>query len=163
MFPTYEVEMRLDVKVPMRDGVNLSADIYLPRVDGPFPTILIRTPYSNNSDNLIQKARAAANIGYACVIQDTRGRWDSDGDFYALQGEGEDSFDTQEWVGQQPWCNGKIGTTGGSYLGWVQLHGAPLQSQYLTCMSPQIICNSFYHGLARGGAFQINVGMTWGM
>ena len=69
----YDVDMRLDVKTPMRDGVELSADIYLPRGEGSFPTVLMRTPYSNNVENMIEKGRRLANSGYACVIQDCRG------------------------------------------------------------------------------------------
>ena len=69
----FVVEMRLDVKVSMRDGVDLSADIYMPTSDGPFPAVLMRTPYSNNADSLIERARNLANVGYACVIQDVRG------------------------------------------------------------------------------------------
>ncbi|MDP6065006.1 MAG: CocE/NonD family hydrolase, partial [SAR202 cluster bacterium] len=71
--PSYEVDMRLNVKVPMRDGVELSADLYLPRASGTFPTVLMRTPYSNNMDVTIERARVLANDGYACVIQDIRG------------------------------------------------------------------------------------------
>ena len=78
--------------------------------------MLIRTPYSNNNDRLIEQGRRLAASGYACVIQDCRGRWDSDGEFYPLR-EAEDGYDTQEWVGLQPWCNGKLGTVGASYLG----------------------------------------------
>ena len=66
--------MQLDVKVPMRDGTNLSADIYLPDSDAPVPTVLMRTPYSNNMEAMIEKGRRMANAGYACVIQDCRGR-----------------------------------------------------------------------------------------
>ena len=103
----YAVEMCFGVQVPMRDGVNLSTDIYLPQADGPFPTILVRTPYSNNTEPLVARARALANSGYACVLQDTRGRYDSGGDYYPLQGEGADGYDTQEWIGTQVWSNGR--------------------------------------------------------
>ena len=108
----FAVEMRFGVQVPMRDGVHLSTDIYLPKTNGPFPTILIRTPYSNHTDPLIARARALANNGYAVALQDTRGRWDSGGDYYPLQGEGVDGYDTQEWIGRQPWSNGKAGMMG---------------------------------------------------
>ena len=159
----YTVAMQLDVKVPMRDGVNLSADIYLPQADGPFPTVLMRTPYSNNMDAMIEKARRLANVGYVCVVQDCRGRWDSDGEYYPFR-EGEDGYDTQEWIGRQPWSNGKIGMAGGSYLGAVQWQSAPHRSQYLTCMAPRVICCDYFTGLVYpGGAFQLNVMMTWGM
>ena len=95
MTTNYDVEMRLDIQVPMRDRVNLSADIYLPKTHGKFSTVLMRTPYSNNADAMVEKARRLANNGYACVIQDCRGRWDSEGDYYPFR-EGEDGHDTQE-------------------------------------------------------------------
>ncbi len=159
----YAVDMRLDVKVPMRDGVELSADIYLPRRPGSFPTVLMRTPYDNNTEPNIEKGRRLANQGYACVIQDVRGRWDSGGDYYPFR-EGEDGHDTQEWIGNQEWSTGKIGMAGGSYVGLVQWQSAPHRSQFLTCMAPRVICADFYSGLVYpGGAFQLNVLMTWGM
>jgi putative CocE/NonD family hydrolase len=163
MSTNYAVDMSLNVKVPMRDGVDLSADIYLPRAEGSFPTVLMRTPYSNNMDTMIEKGRLLANAGYVCVIQDCRGRWDSDGDYYPFR-EGADGYDTQEWIGQQAWSDGKIGMAGGSYVGAVQWQSAPHRSQYLTCMAPRVICCDYYTGLVYpGGAFQLNVLMTWGM
>ena len=159
----YQIAMRLDVKVPMRDGVALSADLYLPRAAGPVPTILIRTPYSNNTGPLIEQGRRLAANGYACVLQDCRGRWDSDGDFYPFR-EAADGHDTQQWIGRQPWSNGKIGMAGGSYLGLVQWASAPRRSQYLTCLAPRVIGCDFHGGLVYpGGAFQLNVMLTWGM
>ena len=158
------VSMELDVKVPMRDGVRLSADLYLPDILGPHPVVLIRTPYDNNGAALIEKGRRLANSGYACVIQDCRGRWDSEGEYYAFHQEGPDGYDTQEWAGRQPWSNGKIGMSGGSYLGAVQWQSAPHRSPFLTCMAPRVICCDYYDGLVYpGGAFQLNVLMTWGM
>jgi uncharacterized protein len=159
----YDVTMQLDVKVPMRDGVTLSADMYLPNAQAQFPTVLIRTPYSNNIESMIEKGRRLAGAGYACVIQDCRGRWDSDGEYYPFR-EGEDGYDTQEWIGRQPWSNGKIGMAGGSYVGTVQWQSAPHRSKFLTCMAPRVICCDYYSGLVfPGGAFQLNVLMTWGM
>ena len=164
MQPTYDVEMRLNVKTPMRDGVDLSSDIYLPRAPGKFPTVLIRTPYSNNMESMIEKGRMLANNGYVCVIQDVRGRWDSDGEHYPFFNHGEDGYDTQEWVGKQAWSNGKVGMAGGSYVGWVQWQSAPHRSQFLKCIAPRVICCDAYSGLVHpGGAFQLGVMMTWGM
>ena len=163
MLTNYDVEMRLDVKVPTRDGVNLSADIYLPRAQGKFPTVLMRTPYDNNTDLMIDKGRRLANNGYACVIEDCRGRWDSDGEYYPFH-EGPDGYDTQEWIGEQEWSSGKIGMAGGSYGGLVQWQSAPHRSEFLTCIAPRVICCDFFSGLVYpGGAFQLNVLMTWGM
>jgi hypothetical protein len=164
MVENFAVEMRLDVKVPMRDGVELSADIYLPQAEGPFPVVLMRTPYSNNVDAVIEKARSLANGGYACMVQDVRGRWDSQGEYYAFHQEVDDGFDTQEWTGQQDWCDGNIGMAGGSYGGCVQWLSAPLQNKYLKAMVPRVMCTDYYQGLMHpGGAFQLNVMMTWGM
>ena len=164
MQPNYEVDMRLNVRTPMRDGVELSSDIYLPRASGRFPTVLMRTPYDNNTAPMIEKGIRLANHGYACVIQDVRGRWDSDGTHYALFGHGEDGFDTQEWIGRQPWSDGNIGMAGGSYLGWVQWQSAPHRSEFLKCIAPRVMCADLYSGLIRpGGAFQLNVALSWGM
>jgi putative CocE/NonD family hydrolase len=164
MAEAYAVRMLTDVPVPMRDGIHLSADVYLPEAHGPFPVVLMRTPYDNNQDALIQKGRRLANAGYACVVQDCRGRFDSGGEYYPFAGEAADGFDTQEWIGQQPWSNGRIGTAGGSYLGLVQWQSAPLRSRYLTCMAPRVICNDFFSGLVYpGGALQLGVLMTWGL
>lgn len=160
----YSVRTLTHVPVPMRDGVRLSADVYLPDGDGPFPTVLIRTPYQNNTDVLIQKGRRLANRGYACVIQDCRGRFDSEGEYYPFVADAEDGFDTQEWVGRQPWSNGRIGMAGSSYLGWVQWTSAVLGSQFLTCLAPRVMAPDLFSSLHYpGGAFMLNVLMTWGM
>ena len=160
----YDVEMRLNIPTPMRDGVNLSSDIYLPRTKGSFPTVLMRTPYSNNMEPIIEKARSLANKGYVCVAQDVRGRWDSDGTHTPFHHHAEDGYDTQEWIGGQEWSNGKIGMAGASYLGLVQWQSAPERSAFLSCLAPRVICGDFYSGLLYpGGAFQLNVALTWGM
>ena len=83
--------MQLDVRVPMHDGVELSVDIYRPEATGTFPAVLNRTPYSNNIDPLITSARRLASQGYVCVLQDCRGRWDSDGAYYPFR-EGPDGY-----------------------------------------------------------------------
>ena len=109
MGENFGVRTLQDVKVPMRDGVRLSADVYLPDAPGPFPTVLMRTPYDNNTVANVEKGRRLANNGYAYVVQDCRGRFDSDGVYYPFHEEGPDGFDTQEWIGRQEWSNGKIG------------------------------------------------------
>ena len=160
----YDVDHRLHIPVRMRDGVHLSTDLYLPRADGPFPTVLVRTPYSNNIEDLIRKAQRWANLGYACVAQDVRGRWDSEGDYRPFFNEAEDGYDTQQWIGQQPWSNGRIGMSGGSYLAAVQWLSAPLGSPYLHCLVPRVMCNNYFQELVfPGGAFHLNVAATWGM
>ena len=136
----FGVQTLIDVKVPMRDGVKLSTDIYLPKTAGPFPTVLVRTPYDNSTDNHAQNGQRYAQKGYAFVVQDLRGRFDSEGgDYYPYFHEAEDGFDAQEWIGKQSWSNGRIGTSGGSDLGLTQWICAPLRSEYLTCMVPRVI------------------------
>jgi uncharacterized protein len=163
MQPNHGVEMRLDLRVPARDGVGLSTDLYLPVGLGRVPTVLLRTPYGNNTDALVEKGRRLASQGYACAIQDVRGRWDSEGTYYPFR-EGPDGFDTQEWIGGQEWSDGRIGTAGGSYVGTTQLQSAPYRSPFLRCMAPRVICADYYSGLVwPGGAFQLNVMATWGM
>ena len=114
---------------PMRDGVQLAANILLPKEAGPFPVILVRTPYGK-ADEKSGEAKFYAAAGYAMVAQDCRGRGSSQGEWDPFRHEGEDGFDTQEWVGRQPWCNGRIGTSGGSCVGWTQWAAAPRGSHY---------------------------------
>ena len=149
------VRTALDVKIPMRDGVQTSADIYFPEGDGPFPVILVRTPYDNMS--LVEKGLIYASHGYVYVAQDNRGRYDSEGEFYPWHQEVEDGYDTRKWIAQQPWCNGKIGTVGGSYLGMVQWLGVLESSDYLTAMMPSVtpIDGWIWGNQYVGGAYQL--------
>ena len=98
----YRVKMDFNVRVPMRDGVTLSADIYRPDTAGRFPVIVVRTPYDNGTAaNLITGKRWAAR-GFVYLVQDVRGRGDSDGEFYPLVNEAKDGYDTIEWAAAQP-------------------------------------------------------------
>ncbi|MFT5030290.1 MAG: putative CocE/NonD family hydrolase [Candidatus Binatia bacterium] len=150
-----------NVMLPMRDGTQLAANIFRPKGEGKFPAILIRTPYGKGDKNHGQ-ARAYASQGYVMVVQDCRGRGDSKGEWDPFRYDVEDGFDTQEWVGAQPWCNGSIGTTGGSYVGWTQWASAPNASKHLKAMSPIVpFCNA-YDLAYDGGAFQWSLLMSWG-
>ena len=153
----------VDVKVPMRDGVALSADIFLPPQAAPAPTVLMRTPYGNNTDLMIEKGRKLASRGYAAVIQDVRGRWDSDGSYYPVKNEADDGHDTVEWVAEQPWSTGKIGMAGGSYLGITQWTAAWRGTPHLTSIVPRVAPCDFYDSPGyTQGALQIGVLATWG-
>src|ERR1035437_4474097 len=107
-----------EVDVPMRDGLKLKADLYLPEGGGTLPVLLERTPYNKRSCKNPQ-AIYFAERGYAVLIQDVRGRFRSPGEFSHFLDEGwgqrQDGYDTVEWAGTQPWCDGKVGTTGLSY------------------------------------------------
>jgi uncharacterized protein len=103
----------------MRDGVNLMADVYRPAEGGPYPVILIRIPYDKTqAENVIYSHPAwYASKGYIVVSQDTRGRYQSDGEWYPFRYESEDGFDTIEWAAKLPNSTGKVGMYGFSYGG----------------------------------------------
>ena len=130
----YAVKMEYDQRVPMRDGRTLSADVYRPDAPGRFPVILVRTPYDNATAGYAARGMFWASHGYAYVVQDVRGRGESDGEFYPFIYEAEDGYDTQTWCGEQSWSSGKVGTTGGSYLGWTQVYAAGLENPHLAAM-----------------------------
>ena len=161
--PTYRVKMEHNVPIPMRDGVTLSADIYRPAAEGEFPVILVRTPYSNNTLASVEQSKFFAERGYVHVQVDVRGRYDSEGTFYAFRHEPDDGFDTDEWLGQQPWSNGKIGTMGGSYVGFTQMTQAIRGSRYLVTMAPTVTTLNIYgNWIYTGGAFQYGFALPWG-
>ena len=120
----------------MRDGVELSTDVYQPPEGGPFPALLLRTIYNNQDAHFIEWARRFLEHGYAVVMQDCRGRHDSDGVWEPYVREADDGYDTQEWIGRQDWCDGNVGTFGSSYLGFTQTQTAPLASRYLKGLVP---------------------------
>jgi uncharacterized protein len=145
------VERRTDVSVPMRDGVELRADILLPSTEGKFPALIYRTPYGKHLALKEYKTfEKAVARGYAVVVQDVRGRYASDGEFVAYQNEGRDGYDTIEWVAKQPWCDGNVGTFGLSYPGAVQWLAAVENPPHLKAMVPAMTFatprNFFYSG-----------------
>lgn len=161
---TYDLQKRFDVPVTMRDGITLSTDIYIPNGSGPFPTLLTRTPYDNSVDQYVDMAKFYTGQGYAYVIQDCRGRYDSGGVFYAWFNEANDGYDTQEWIGQQAWCNGKIGTLGASYDGFTQWASAPFRSRYLKTMIPRVMHSDTWRETHYfGGAFALTLALYWGL
>ena len=116
-----------DLKVPMRDGINLAANVYLPEGDGPFPLVLVRTPYIKDLAMRMKHAQPFVQAGYSIVHMDVRGRGNSEGVFNPYFQEIEDGYDSLEWCGAQAWSTGKVGTYGGSYEGWTQIYPTRLQ------------------------------------
>ncbi len=108
-----EVESKI-IKIPMRDGINLTADLFLPEDNVTLPVILVRTPYGKHQHK--SEGEFWASNGYAVVIQDTRGKWDSEGEFSPFVNELDDGLATLDWISEQSWCNGDIGMWGSSYL-----------------------------------------------
>ena len=101
----------------MRDGVELSADVYRPDAAGRFPVIINRTPYTKTSAGTLTLAKYFVSHGYVFVAMDVRGRGDSDGKFAPYVNDGQDGYDAIEWCAVQEWATGKVGTVGGSYNG----------------------------------------------
>ncbi|HVP13863.1 MAG TPA: CocE/NonD family hydrolase [Phycisphaerae bacterium] len=123
--PKHSVKPWLDLKCPMADGVRLSTDVYLPEGPGPWPTILIRTPYNNNDAvKKVPLAREFASNSYAVAIQDVRGRYDSEGEWEPFFHEREDGLAAQAWLAKQDFCNGRIALYGRSYEGYCVWMGA---------------------------------------
>ncbi len=165
VFLSADMEARYNVKVPMRDGVNLSADIYFPRgAKGPFPVILGRTPYNNTTEESIESAVFYPQHGYVFVAQDVRGKNDSEGDFYAFANEFEDGHDTVEWIGAQPWCDGNVGMVGASYVGNVQWQAAVMGSKYLKTIVPRVIGHNMHEANRYiGGALHLSIAAMWAL
>lgn len=132
-----DVQIEFGVRVPMRDGVELSADIYHPQspISNPqSPVLLLRTPYVKASQSNVDVARYFAKNGYVVVFMDVRGRGDSDGEFVPYRNEGRDGYDAVEWCAAQAWSSGKVATMGSSYLGAIQWLTALEQPPHLVTM-----------------------------
>ena len=153
---------KIGVMVPMRDGVHLATDIYLPNSSGRFPVLLARTPYGRNMFGMISViVKTIIANGYALVIQDVRGRFGSEGAFYPFKMEGPDGYDTVEWLARQPWCNGKVGMFGPSYLGLVQLQAAAEDPPHLIAIAPGVAPSGFVETAGGGGALQQSLIQGW--
>ena len=158
----FEVDVRTEVMIPMRDGVELSANIFLPKAEGKYPVILIRSPYGKgnekNGDGLFYAGR-----GYVVVSQDCRGKGSSQGDWEPFANERYDGVDTQKWLLNQPWCNGSIGTAGGSYVGFTQWISAPNAGDHLKAMFPVVpLVDTYGDGVYIDGALNLALMMGWG-
>jgi len=156
------VEVRTEVKIPMRDGVELSANIFLPKTEGKYPVILIRSPYGKGDakygDGLFYAGR-----GYVVVSQDCRGKGSSQGAWEPFANERNDGKDTQKWLLAQSWCNGSIGTAGGSYVGFTQWISAPNAGDHLKAMFPVVpLVDTYGDGVYIDGALNLALMMGWG-
>lgn len=132
--PRFTTRIDFNQRVPMADGVTLSADVYRPNDNGRHPVVLMRTPYLKTGDPMLKRGRYFAERGYCFVAMDVRGRGDSDGLFVPYRNDGRDGYDTIEWCATQPWSDGNIGTLGGSYSGRIQWLTAILQPPHLRAM-----------------------------
>jgi putative CocE/NonD family hydrolase len=146
----------------MRDGVRLAADVVLPAPPdrtGPLPALLTRTPYGRQ--RFLADARFLAGHGYAVVLQDVRGRYDSDGEWYPFRNEGPDGFDAIEWVARQPWCTGAVGMFGGSYGGWTQWIAARERPPHLGAMASTAAGGQWLREFPYDGGMLSLVALGW--
>lgn len=177
----YESLLLETMMVPMRDGVRLATDVHVPARDGqplpgPWPVLLERTPYGRNRPSRSERsaaepdaAKSRAEVaeifvrrGYAVVYQDKRGRYDSEGEYVKYLSDSDDGFDTCEWILQQEWCNGRIGTKGLSYAAHTQAALASVGAPGIAAMFVDSggFSNSYQGGIRQGGAFELKQA-TW--
>lgn len=154
-----------EIETPMRDGVILRAHLHLPEGCERPPVILVRVPYGRSTPAMgyAQLGRFWARKGYACVVQDVRGKFSSDGAFEPMVNERNDGFDTVEWVSRQPWCNGRVGMWGESYYGFTSLAAAVEQPPALACIAPGDIATDRRNIWFRQGAFALNTNGAWAL
>ncbi|MCA9100422.1 MAG: CocE/NonD family hydrolase [Planctomycetales bacterium] len=152
--------------VPMKDGIRLATDVYLPPgAEPPFPTILARSPYGRGQGEGV--ARRFCDRGYAFVLQDLRGRFGSEGDDVVIFGndgwrEHTDGHDTLAWIAAQPWSDGKVATWGGSALGVTQNMLAPGASDHLQAQHVEVAFSDMYgQGTYQGGVWRKALIETW--
>jgi putative CocE/NonD family hydrolase len=170
--PLHPVRVEPSVMIPMRDGVRLSTDLYMPEGAGErLPTILMRTPYSKTglSGRFKKYSTMFASQGYVVAVQDKRGRYESEGTYIVQGGDADDGYDSVDWLSKQPWSNGRVGMYGCSYMGDVQIIGAQRRHPALKAMIPQAAGSSIgsaggqykYFGARFGGAIAFAQNLSW--
>ena len=155
-------DLELDVKIEMRDGTLLNAEVWRP-TDGaaPVPAILIRSPYPDPVARASLDPVRAVRMGIAVVVQQMRGTGRSDGTFEPWIDEAEDGADTIAWCAEQPWCSGEVATMGFSYLAHAQLYAAGEKPPALKAMVLEVVPSDAYELTYVGGALAIGSSMGW--
>jgi len=156
----YPVTFESSVPVKMRDGVTLRADVYRPRADGKFPVLLERTPYNKHGE--IEFGLKAAARGYVVIVQDVRGRFASEGEWYTFKHESPDGYDTVEWAAALPYSDGRVGMFGGSYVGATQMLAAIAHPPHLAGICPYVTASNYHSNWTyQGGAFEQWFNQSW--
>ena len=157
-----DIVVQHDVPMKTRDGITLFADIYRPTAPGKFPVILMRTPYDKSVSWAVSPAHKMVLRGYVVIIQDVRGRYTSEGEWYPFRHEQADGFDTVEWVAGLPYCDGKVGMMGASYVGATQMLAAIGQPPHLAGIAPQVTASNYHDGWTyQNGAFEQWFDQNW--
>ncbi|HEY4054915.1 MAG TPA: CocE/NonD family hydrolase [Terriglobales bacterium] len=160
--PKIDVVVQHDVPMKTRDGVTLYADIYRPDSPEKFPVILMRTPYDKNVSWAAGPAYQMVRRGYVVIIQDVRGRYTSEGEWYPFRHEQADGYDTVEWAAALPYSNGKVGMIGASYVGATQMLAAIAQPPHLTAIAPNMTASNYHDGWTyQSGAFEQWFDQNW--
>jgi putative CocE/NonD family hydrolase len=148
------------VAMKTRDGVTLRADIYRPAAEGKYPVLLTRTPY--NKDNSALFGQRGAARGFMVVIQDVRGRFTSEGEWYPFKHETEDGYDTVEWAAALPNSDGRVGMFSGSYVGATQVLAAIGHPPHLAGICPVVTASNYHENWTyQGGAFEQWFNESW--
>src|SRR5712692_641570 len=150
----------IEQMVAMRDGVKLATNISLPEGRGPWPVVLVRTPYGKDTQRAVGAAWTKRE--FAFVIQDCRGRFKSEGAYRPFVDDGNDGYDTVEWIAKQPWSSGKVGMYGGSAMGITANLAAAMSPPHLVANFVLVARSSIYHQSAfMGGVFRKELNETW--
>lgn len=162
--PAGAIQIEFDMPATMRDGTVLRANVYRPAGDGPWPVLLTRLPYGKDFPlgSAILDPVQAARRGYMVVVQDTRGRFASAGEWYPLLGEDMDGYDTVEWVAALPGASGRVGMYGASYFGFTQWAAARERPPHLAALFPYVSWADARDGTTmRGGAVELGIQANW--
>src|SRR5438034_10913103 len=151
---SYAVITQNGVPMKTRDGVTLYSEIYRPKAEGRFPVILMRTPYDKSASWAVAPAYQIATHGYVVVVQDVRGRYTSEGEWYPFRHESDDGYDAVEWVAALPSSDGRVGMMGGSYVGATQMLAAIAHPPHLAGICPVVTASNYHENWTyTGGAF----------
>ncbi len=160
-----DVILERSVAIPMRDGVLLYADLWRPNTERPVPVLVSRTPYGRDmlqSGLLSAPPPDVVRAGYAVVYQDSRGRFESEGDWAPIAVEVDDGYDTVEWAAEQPWSNGRVGMFGASYMGYTQWLAAIARPPHLVAILPEVASAEYWGTwFGTGGALRLAHRIGW--
>jgi uncharacterized protein len=157
-----DIVSQYDVPMKTRDGIILRADVYRPNSPDKFPVILMRTPYDKSVNWAVSPVSKMVPRGYVVIIQDVRGRYASEGEWYPFKHEQADGFDTVEWAAALPYSDGKVGMMGASYVGATQMLAAIGQPPHLAAIAPNMTASNYHDGWTyQSGAFEQWFNQNW--
>ena len=166
-----KIRDQFGVRISMRDGAKLAADIFLPITPGRYPTIFEITPYGRGTGVVTggcgercfrNEHRYWVENGYVFVMVDERGRGDSEGEFDWMYPDINDGYDVVEWIAKQPWSNGKVGMRGASYTGTSQWYAAKNRPPHLSCINPSATIGRPLEEMPyNDGAFRLGWALSW--